>query len=151
MVGNVEDAQDIYQESLVAAYVALPRFRLKSEFSTWLYRIVVNKSVNFRRTTANWSSHASEEQAGRILYHTRTPERKFLDSELKDQVGTALDTLSRHKRMAWTLCHHRDLKIRQAADWMQCSSGAVKSYLFRAREKLKKSLKAYLQEDRRHG
>ncbi len=49
MVGNVPDAQDVYQEALLAAFRGLSRFRMDSEFSTWLYRIAVNKAIRFRR------------------------------------------------------------------------------------------------------
>jgi RNA polymerase sigma-70 factor (ECF subfamily) len=48
MVGNVPDAQDVYQEALLAAFQGLPRFRLDSDFSTWLYRIAVRKALRFR-------------------------------------------------------------------------------------------------------
>ena len=48
MVGNVPDAQDVYQEALLAAFQGLPRFRMDSVFSTWLYRIAVNKALRFR-------------------------------------------------------------------------------------------------------
>lgn len=45
MVGNIPDAQDVYQEALLAAFQGLPRFRMDSVFSTWLYRIAVNKAM----------------------------------------------------------------------------------------------------------
>ena len=48
MVGNVPDAQDVYQEALLAAFQGLPRFRMDSVFSTWLYRIAANKALRFR-------------------------------------------------------------------------------------------------------
>ena len=53
MVGNVPDAQDVYQEALIAAFQGLPRFRMDSDFSTWLYRIAVNKALRFRRQRSN--------------------------------------------------------------------------------------------------
>ena len=147
MVGNMEDAQDVYQDALVSAYKALPKFKLKSEFSTWLYRIVVNKALNFRRRARSRPEQSELDSLPLTLSHTRTPEREFLEAEFQQQVLKALDLLSRHERTAWTLCHHRELKIREAAGLMGCSEGAIKSYLFRARKKLSKKLQPYLQED----
>ena len=49
MVGNVEDAKDIYQEVFIRAFRSLSKFRFQSEFFTWLYRITVNYSINFRK------------------------------------------------------------------------------------------------------
>lgn len=48
MVGDVDDAQDVFQEALLAAYRGLSQFRMESDFSTWLYRIAVNKALKFR-------------------------------------------------------------------------------------------------------
>lgn len=147
MLGNMDDAQDVYQEALLSAYKALPKFTLKSEFSTWLYRIVVNKALNFRRRARSRPEQSDNDALPVALTHTRTPEREFLETEFQQQVLRALDALSRHERTAWTLCHDRELKIREAAAMMQCSEGAIKSYMFRARKKLKQNLKSYLQED----
>jgi RNA polymerase sigma-70 factor (ECF subfamily) len=46
--GNAEDAQEAYQEALIAAYRALPRFRMDGQFSTWLYRITLRHALRFR-------------------------------------------------------------------------------------------------------
>ena len=48
MVGDLADAQDVYQEALLAAYRGLRKFRMDSSFSTWLYRITVNHALRFR-------------------------------------------------------------------------------------------------------
>ncbi|MBM3278547.1 MAG: hypothetical protein FJY95_10770 [Candidatus Handelsmanbacteria bacterium] len=48
ITGNTEDAPDIYQETLIAAYRALPTFRMDSRFCTWLYRIALNQALRFR-------------------------------------------------------------------------------------------------------
>ena len=52
MVGNTEEAQDIFQEALLSAFKTLPRFQGRSSFFTWLYRIVINKALNFRQRHA---------------------------------------------------------------------------------------------------
>ena len=49
MTSNREDAEDLTQEVFVKAFEALPRFKGKSSFYTWLYRIAVNKTINYRK------------------------------------------------------------------------------------------------------
>jgi RNA polymerase sigma-70 factor (ECF subfamily) len=147
MVGNVEDAQDIFQETFLAAYRALPGFRMDSDFFTYLYRIAVNKALTFRRDRARRIA-ASEDgnPAGhppRTEHGVATPEDLLLRAELSRQIEGALEGLSSRERMAFALCHRQGFKIRQAALFMACSEGAVKSYLFRAREKMKSVLCKY--------
>jgi RNA polymerase sigma-70 factor (ECF subfamily) len=142
MTGHVQDAQDIYQEALLAAYRALPTFRMDSEFSTWLYRIAINKARRFRcrRKRRPPPEEWWEERAGQA-----TPEDLALKKEFQAQLHQALAALSPQERLAFVLCHHQGLKIDQAAELMECSSGSVKSYLFRGREKLRRALRDYLE------
>lgn len=141
MVGDLDDARDIYQEALIAAYRGLPGFRLESDFSTWLYRIAVNQALKFRRRRSRGVQEVVPEMAPA---GATSAEERMLDRELQAQVDLALETLSRQERMAFVLCHHQGLRIAVAADLMECSTGAVKSYLFRGREKLKKTLQPYM-------
>jgi RNA polymerase sigma-70 factor (ECF subfamily) len=71
----------------------------------------------------------------------------LLKQELQRQLDHALEDLSRQERSAFVLCHRQGLRIDAAADIMECSSGAVKSYLFRARDKVKKTLAPYLEHE----
>lgn len=146
MVGNAEDAQDVFQETFLAAYRALPGFRLESDFFTYLYRIAVNKALNFRRSRARRISASADNPASlRAENGVSTPEEVVLRAELRGQIEGALKGLSSRERMAFVLCHHQGFKIRQAALFMSCSEGAVKSYLFRAREKMKSVLCKYVE------
>jgi len=145
MVGNIEDAQDVFQEALLAAYRGLPRFRMESDFSTWLHRIAVNRAIEFRsqrrRRKELPAGAAPEEMAG----PGDSPDREVLSAELRSQLNLAMAQLSGQERAAFTLCHRQGLRIDHAAEIMDCSSGAVKSYLFRAREKVKRALQHYLE------
>lgn len=152
MVGNPEDAQDVYQESLIAVYKALPKFRLESNFFTWFYRITVNNAINFKRKavrnqtqplTSDREESRSEDH--RIEYSDqKNPENKLQNKELKEKIIEAVALLPDRERMAFVLCHEQGYKIREAAELMSCTEGSIKSYLFRAREKMKKSLYRYL-------
>ena len=61
------------------------------------------------------------------------------------RIAAAQAELSPKERMAFVLCHHEGHTIRETSGLMSCSGGAVKSYLFRAREKMKASLHTYLE------
>ncbi len=145
MVGNREDAQDVYQEALLATYRGLPRFKMESDFFTWLYRIAINKALRFRQRRGRREEMVAgplEQETGQS---SNSPEQEMLDAELRAQFDQGLEQLSGQERMAFVLCHRQGFKIAQAAELMECSAGAVKSYLFRAREKMKTSLRSYLE------
>lgn len=144
MVGNVPDAQDVYQEALLAAFQGLPRFRLDSDFSTWLHRIAVRKALRFRSQRQRRRTLLEESGAEPTPAGTRADQQQ-LDAELRQQLDRALLELSGQERMAFSLCHRQGLRIDRAADLMECSAGSVKSYLFRGRDKVRKALGAYME------
>ena len=153
IVGNSDDAQDIYQEALISAYKALPKFRMQSDFFTWLYRIAVNKAINFKRkklkyrveslTKTDSESYGSDHDLR--ISSSEIPEEVTVQKELKDIIEEAVLLLSARERMAFVLCHQQGYKLREAAELMDCTLGTVKSYLFRSREKLKINLKSYME------
>lgn len=145
MVGNVPDAQDVYQEALLAAFRGLPRFRMDSDFSTWLYRIAVNQALRFRgqrQRRGDLSQRAVSEEAEQT---GAAPDSELLNEELRHQLDRALEDLSGQERAAFVLCHRQGLRIDRAAELMNCSPGSVKSYLFRGRDKVKRALEPYLE------
>jgi RNA polymerase sigma-70 factor (ECF subfamily) len=143
-----DDANDIYQDAIIAAYRSLPDFRSESQFSTWLYRIVVNTALSHRRKLRRvmaqlLSLKGSYEDEEQYCADSQTPESHMLSDELNKQITRALTTLAPRERMAFVLCHQQEFKLREAAEVMSCSVNSVKSYLFRARGKLQKKLKPY--------
>jgi RNA polymerase sigma-70 factor (ECF subfamily) len=141
MVGNVDEAQDILQDALLSAYKSLPKFRHTSSFFTWLYRIVINGALKHqqkRRRLQPFGDHDAPRAPDRD-----NPEKQMLNKELQTAISLALGTLSKQERMAFILFQHQGESMRQAAEGMGCSQGAIKSYLFRARQNLKILLNPY--------
>lgn len=142
-----DDANDIYQDAMLAAYKALPRFKLESKFSTWLHRIVVNTALSHRRALQRkWrklSAVQAQAEQEESYIETATPESQTLDAELNGQINRALRRLSDNERMAFVLCHQQGMKIREAAEIMDSSDSSIKVMLFRARQKLKQYLAEY--------
>lgn len=139
-----DDANDIYQDAMLAAFRALPRFKRESKFSTWLHTIVVNTALsNRRRLKRSWQKMAAvkaDYEQQETYVETRTPEANLIDGELNQQINRALRRLTDTERMAFVLCNQQGFKIREAAEIMSCSDNSVKVVLFRARNKLKAML-----------
>jgi len=139
-----DDANDIYQDAMLAAYRALPKFKLQSKFSPWMHKIVVNTALSNRRKLKRiWQKLAAiqheYEHEEKYVDH-RSPEAVMLDGELNTQINHAMRKLTDTERMAFVLCHQQGFKIREAAEIMSCSGNSIKVVLFRARNKLKQEL-----------
>ena len=142
-----DDANDIYQDAMLAAYRALPRFKLESKFSTWLYKIVVNTALSNRRklkrTWQKMTALQNEYQHEEQYVAGDSPEANLLDSELNTQINKAMGKLTDQERIAFVLCHQQGFKLREAAEIMSSNENLVKVVLFRARGKLKQQLADY--------
>jgi RNA polymerase sigma-70 factor (ECF subfamily) len=142
-----DDANDIFQDAMLAAYRALPNFKLECRFSTWMHKIVVNTALSNRRKlkrswqkiTALQTEYEHQEQ----YVENQSPESTVLDGELNTQINRAMKRLTDSERIAFVLCHQQGFKLREAAEIMNCSESSVKVILFRARKKLKEQLAEY--------
>jgi len=140
-----EDAKDIYQEAFLRVYRGLPGFRGKSQFSTWLHRVVVNVCLSYQRRTLKLKNVALEEdEIERTAVVTATggesPEELYGDAEISQHVSNALATLPDQQRLVFILRHFQDLKLSEIADTMNCAEGTVKRYLYLAVRKLRAQL-----------
>ncbi|MFQ6114001.1 MAG: RNA polymerase sigma factor [bacterium] len=151
MVNNASDAQDIYQDVFVRVYNNLHRFRFKSEFSTWLYRVVVNYCINFRKRRGRMKFYSLDGEVNKNEGHWKntfkgqdiSPEESVLNQELSDQITAALSKLSLKQQSVFILRHYHGHKLQDIAKIMNCSEGTVKNYLFRATHKMQKLLQEY--------
>lgn len=142
-----DDANDIYQDAMLAAYRALPNFKLESKFSTWVHKIVVNTALsNRRKLKRTWQKMAAikaEYEHEEKYTDRRSPESTVLDSELGAEISRAMTRLTDTERIAFVLCHQQGFKLKEAAEVMSCTESSVKVVLFRARNKLKEHLAEY--------
>jgi len=142
-----DDANDIYQDAMLAAYRALPKFKLESKFSTWLHKIVVNTGLsNRRKLKRTWQKMAiiqTEYEHQESYIESRSPESTAIDGKLNSAINEAMLKLSDNERIAFVLCHQQGFKMREAAEVIGCTDSSVKVVLFRARNKLKKILREY--------
>jgi RNA polymerase sigma-70 factor (ECF subfamily) len=152
MTSNHEDANDLAQDSFIKAYQALKSFKGGSSFYTWLYRIAVNKTINFLKQRKN-RTHMSlndldfnaENNPDLVaLISDKTPRRDAGLSELQEKLNAALLKLSEPHRLVVVLHDVQGQSHEEIAKVMECNIGTVRSRLFYARQQLQGYLADYL-------
>ena len=152
MTSNHEDANDLAQEAFIKAFQALKSFKGGSSFYTWVYRIAVNKTINFlkqRRNKGQMSlddldSNAEHNPDLVALISDKTPRREVGLAELQEKLNAAMQKLSEPHRLAVTLRDVQGLSHEEIAKIMECNAGTVRSRLFYARQQLQAYLSDYL-------
>lgn len=152
MTSNHEDANDLAQEAFIKAYQALKSFKGGSSFYTWVYRIAVNKTINFLKQRKN-KAHLSLDDLDFNAEHDpdlvaliseKTPRREINLTELHEKLNEAMQKLSEPHRLVVTLHDVQGLSHEEIAEIMDCNIGTVRSRLFYARQQLQAYLSDYL-------
>jgi len=152
MTSNHEDANDLAQESFIKAFQALKSFKGGSSFYTWLYRIAVNKTINFLKQRKNrihvslndLDLNAEHDPDLVALISDKTPRREAGLTELQEKLNAALLKLSEPHRLVVVLHDVQGLSHDEIAKIMDCNIGTVRSRLFYARQQLQGYLSDYL-------
>jgi RNA polymerase sigma factor (sigma-70 family) len=152
MTSNHEDANDLAQEAFIKAYQALKSFKGGSSFYTWVYRIAVNKTINFLKQRKNRTAmslndldfNAENDPDLVALVSDKTPRRDAALSELQKKLNEAMQKLSEQHRLVVTLHDVQGLAHEEIAEIMDCNVGTVRSRLFYARQQLQGYLIDYL-------
>jgi RNA polymerase sigma factor (sigma-70 family) len=152
MTSNHEDANDLAQETFIKAYQALKSFRGGSSFYTWVYRIGVNKTINFLKQRKNRSAmslndldfNAENDPDLVALISHKTPRRDAGLTELQEKLNEAMGRLSEVHRLVVTLHDVQGVPHEEIAAIMECNIGTVRSRLFYARQQLQGFLADYL-------
>jgi RNA polymerase sigma-70 factor (ECF subfamily) len=155
VVKNRQDAQDVVQEAFIKVHRHIATFQGNSSFYTWLYRIVMNLSIDhIRRGRPNTDfddARAHDDAAGdgsmlpRILdgHPAKNAERR----ELEEQLTKALDELPEYHRAVILLREIEGLSYEEMAKMLKVPKGTIMSRLFHARKKMQETLKVYLDGD----
>jgi len=152
MTSNHEDANDLAQETFIKAFQALRSFRGGSSFFTWVYRIAVNKTLNFLKQRRNKTQMSLDDLDFNVehnpdlvaLISEKTPYREANLSELQEKLNAAMQRLSEPHRMVVVLHDVQGLSHEEIAEVMDCNIGTVRSRLFYARQQLQAYLSDYL-------
>jgi len=135
ILGNSADAEDVTQEVFVKVYNKLETFEGRSQLSTWLYRIAVNKCLDLLRKRKRTQTVPIEEAMGAVANPSNI--RKVIDS--------FIPTLPPGYRTVFVLHDIQGLKHHEIARHLKITEGACKSQLHKARLMMRRKLSPYLE------
>ena len=147
MTGNEQDAEDLVQETFLREYKQFKSFDERAAFGTWLHRICVNCSLDLiraRKTRREIQNKVDDEQRTGWLEQVAapepSPERLMQSSQMAQLLEPALEKLSETERAAFVLRHYEGSSIEDIAKALGVQTSAAKHSVFRAVQKLRRSL-----------
>ncbi len=148
-VHDEDEANDLTQETFINAYEKLNTFQFHAQFSTWLYRIAINLSLNHIRSKKSslfdriensldsWTQKHFQEQK------EKNPEEYMISEEKQKLIQAAMDKLPEKQKTAFILSKYEDKSQKEIAEIMHTSEGAVEQLLQRGKNTLRKKLSRY--------
>ena len=149
MTKNQQDADDLCQEAFLHAFKHLKKFKQKSSFYTWIYRIAVNLTLNFlkkrmreKKRSAKPVEDCIQESSG--FPDRFSPEKSSLRKELRQKLKQAIDSLPDPYKMSFVLVVIQGMSHSQASEVLGCSESTISWRMFKARKMLQNKLLRYL-------
>jgi RNA polymerase sigma-70 factor (ECF subfamily) len=139
--GNDAEAMDVAQDCFIKLFARIGDFRGEAQFETWLYRLVVNCCLDYKRKYRRWVP-LPDGLFDRIFRPAATAQQDLERDEVKRRIHTAVDKLTPLLRMAVVLRYTEGLSYEEIAGAMGCSIGTVASRLNRAHKELAHRLAA---------
>jgi len=133
--GEYDDAADITQSAFVKAYENLIKYNPKYKFFSWIYRIVLNESINFINQTKKL-----DELNENIVSQEKTPEQVYQQVEIEKKIQDALMMLEPDFRILIVLRHFQNCSYNEIAYILDISEKKVKSRMYTARQILGQKL-----------
>jgi RNA polymerase sigma-70 factor, ECF subfamily len=154
MTGNQQDSEEIVQETFLRAYKALDRFEMRSNFGTWIYRIAVNRTLDFlnakktqmqTKDTYQIADDPDPENARQVQLEAPHPgpDRMLISAEMKTRMAQALAMLTPAERVAFTMRHMEGRSIDEISQTLNLKTSAAKNSVFRAVQKLRQQLEPF--------
>ena len=148
IVHDKETANDLVQETFMKAFASLASYRSEYRFSTWLYKIAANCSIDFlrkKKINALSLDQQLETKDGKVTFevpdYSYHPEMELERKEQRFNIEEAIDSLPEKYKEVIIYRHKDDKSYEEIADLLNIPVGTVKARIFRARELLKKKLK----------
>jgi RNA polymerase sigma-70 factor (ECF subfamily) len=147
MLGNRHEAEDIIQETFLRVYMNFDRFDQTQKFSTWIYRIATNLSIDrLRKRKASYSLDAEINQGDgldgydRLVSEEDTPEKQLMITETQIQIRNAIDKLPEKYKSVVVLRYLHDLSLQEISDVLGMPVTTIKTRIHRGREFLRKKM-----------
>lgn len=156
LVQNRHDAEDVTQEVFVNLHQTLSSFKGQSQLSTWIYRITVNKSLDFLK------AKQAKKRSGFVvsLFGSKSDEDRPIDvpdfvhpgvqmerQEAATALFRAINQLPEQQKVAFTLSKVEGLSYQEIADVLETSIPSIESLLFRAKQNLQKLLRDFYENE----
>lgn len=148
IVHNPQEAEDLVQETFMKAFGSLPSYKSQYKFTTWLYRIAANSSIDYLRKKKIAALSLDEgipTKHGRLSLEladwTYNPEIELVAKQKRFSVEKAIDTLPKRYKEVIIFRHRDEKSYEEIASILKIPVGTVKARIFRARVLLKKKLK----------
>jgi RNA polymerase sigma-70 factor (ECF subfamily) len=153
-VNNAAEAEDLAQEVFLRIHRARSRYEPRAKFSAWIFRIAANltfKELRRKRRAGFWSrNHHSEGQADYEQASIPDPlpdsERRLLASEMGRVIRRAVLGLPDKEKLALVLRRYEEMSYRDIAEVMNCTEGAVKTYIHRGKLHVRDRILPYLEK-----
>ncbi|UMZ72559.1 RNA polymerase sigma factor [Natranaerofaba carboxydovora] len=145
--GNYDDANDLAQEAFIKVFNSIDKFKGKSAFSTWLYRVTANvclDEMRKKKKTPISIDKPQETEEGEVYFNL--PDQKYNPeiiaekNDLKQLVHKGISKLPKEQRIIIILREMEELSYEEISEVLEISIGTVKSRLNRARKNLKEIL-----------
>ncbi len=145
LTGNSSDSQDIAQEVFLKLYRSLGTFDPRYRFSTWLYRVTVNVSIDYLRKHARPLELSLEEvdQAHSAAEETPHPGSELERNELRGAIRQLAGSLSLKQRKVFVLRDLQGFPTPEVARILACSQATVRVHLSAARIRIRQALLKY--------
>lgn len=148
MVGHVHEAQDIAQEAFLRAYTNLDKFDTTRKFSTWLFRITTNVSIDrLRKRKPDMHLQDAVKGMEEVTYESQLaatdelPEDQVVKMELQEWIQSEINQLPIKYRTAIVLKYLEDLSLKEISEIMDMPVATVKTRIHRGREALRKRMR----------
>ena len=156
MTGREEAARDLTQDVFVKVYEKMDSFREESKISTWIYRITMNRVINYmnREKRIMFFDAFNKEKQADIQQETVPPvwdnnlpvqpDQHLEENEKELIIRKMIDTIPAKYKIPFLLFRYEEMSYKEIADYLQISLSAVETRIHRAKKKLKEKLKPWL-------
>jgi RNA polymerase sigma-70 factor (ECF subfamily) len=146
ITGNEADAEEVVQDAFLRGYQRLESFESRSQFGTWIYRIAVNCALNMMTKRKVETTYQIAEVADPAQHQVQIadsaagPERLLMSREIQSMQEAAMQGLTATEQIAFVLRHMEDRSTEEIAAALHIAPNAAKQAVFRAVQKLRRSL-----------
>ncbi len=148
MIYDKKEVEDLTQEAFIKAFASLPTYNQQFAFSTWLFRIAINNTIDYIRRK-KLSTYSIDEKSGdsdsdvqfEIPDVSYKPDNEIILEQRQKIINEAINSLPEKYRRVIELRHTEEMSYEEISELMKLPLGTVKAHLFRAHELLNKYLK----------